>query len=88
MMCILAIAAGAGLFAFARHLDPPVDTQNPAMAAIQRNDFEHHAAAVASGVGVGLMTGGVLGLAIPWLNAAMVRRWQPQGQSPAPASAP
>jgi hypothetical protein len=73
-LCIFAIAIGAGLFAFGRHLDPPFDPQNPARAAIHTDESTHIAASIACGMGVALITGGVLGLAIPWGNAAFARR--------------
>jgi hypothetical protein len=72
-LCILAIALGAGLFGFGRHLDPPIDPQNP--AAIRYDEGAHFVASMACGLGIGLITGGALGLVIPWVNAALARRY-------------
>jgi hypothetical protein len=75
-LAVFAIALGAGLFAFGRHLDPPVDVTNP--ASVQRaysiDERTHASAAVACGLGVCLMTFGGLAIAIPWLNDVFARR--------------
>jgi hypothetical protein len=75
-LAVFAIALGAGLFAFGRHLDPPVDVTNP--ASVQRaysiDERTHASAAVACGLGVSLMTFGALAIAIPWLNDVFARR--------------
>jgi len=73
-IAVLAIALGAGMFAFGRHLDPPLVATNP--VAMQRAmnpgaDF-HLAASFATGFGVCLMTFGALSIVIPWVNDALV----------------
>lgn len=79
-MAILAFAIGAGLFAFGRQLDPPIDPANPTLAA-HRQHFDpeiHPFAAMACGVGVSLMALGGLTLAMPHVNAAL-HRWESTG---------
>jgi hypothetical protein len=73
---IVAIAVGAGLFAFSRQLAPPVDAKNPAASAMAFNasQGDRHATSVACGFGVCFMTFGVLALVIPWINTAMERQ--------------
>jgi hypothetical protein len=73
LAAIVAIAAGAGLFAFGRHLDPPLSAANPgaAMSASPRN---HEAASLACGWGVAFMTLGGLCLAVPWINDCVKRQ--------------
>jgi len=72
-LAIFAIALGAGLFQFGRHLDPPVVSSDPVSAqlAMNRGDNEHGMAATASGCGVCLMTFGALCLVVPWFNVAL-----------------
>jgi hypothetical protein len=75
LLCVLAIGIGAGLYAFADHLVPEFDPQNPAIAAIGMHDrADYRISAVAAGLGVACMTCGALGLVIPWINAAIERR--------------
>jgi hypothetical protein len=70
VIAVIAIALGSGLFAFGRHLNPPTDSSNP--ASVQRAmtvDEEIQGVSAAScGLGVSLMTFGVLALAVPWMN--------------------
>jgi hypothetical protein len=50
------------------------------MMAMHQDQGAHVAASFACGLGVGLITGGVLGLAIPWANAALARCCEPKAQ--------
>jgi len=76
VIAVFALALGAGMFAFGRHLAPPFDATNP--GAIQNSmstdDDDHHIASVACGFGVCFMTFGALCLVLPWVNAALARR--------------
>jgi hypothetical protein len=74
MAAIIAIAAGAGLFAFSRHLDPPVNLTNPASVMSASRGDHHEVAAMACGWGVAFMTLGGLGLAVPWVNACVKKQ--------------
>jgi hypothetical protein len=69
LAAVIAIAAGAGLYSFSRHLDPPITQSLPAdvRMLIDRND--HKIASVAGGWGMAFITLGVLGLTVPWTNA-------------------
>lgn len=77
-LAVLSLSLGAGLFAFGRHVDPPVDITNPALLQHSLNvDMDVRApAAIACGVGVCLMTFGALCLILPWANDAIARRCQ------------
>ena len=67
LAAILAIAAGAGLFQYGRHLDPPMSAVTPAsMRSIGQHD--HQAAALASGWGTAFMALGGLMLVVPWID--------------------
>jgi hypothetical protein len=89
VVCILAIAVGAGLFAFGRHLDPPLDVQNPAaLAMLQRGENPHVVASMACGLGVALMTGGILGVVLPWVNMWMTKCCVARLDAPPPTSTP
>jgi hypothetical protein len=69
---ILAIAVGAGLFQFSRHLDPPMSAATPAtLRSIGQHD--HEAAAMASGWGTAFMALGGLMLVVPWIDACTKR---------------
>jgi hypothetical protein len=87
-LCIFAIAIGAGLLAFGHHLDPPQKSQAPGMAVMHVDEGVHVAASMACGLGVGLITGGVLGLAIPWMNATLARCCEPKASSGSLTSVP
>jgi hypothetical protein len=74
-VCVQLIAVGAGLFSFGSYLDPQVDGKDPIAAARQweyHNRDDHFTASVCRGVGVGLLSLGLLGLIVPAINA-MVR---------------
>lgn len=75
-ICVIAIAAGGGLFAYGSYLVPRPDPANPmeAIHAIQVDGKTREIASLTHGVGIGLMTLGGLGLVVPWVNAALVRR--------------
>ena len=75
-LMVMIIAAGAGLFAFARHLDPPFNSNDPVAVQHAMNfDAESHGvAAVATGLGVCLMTFGTLMIVLPWINSWIAPR--------------
>jgi len=75
VLAILAFAVGAGLFAFGRHLDPPIDPAHPALVQhrVSYDGDLHRIAAIACGFGVAFMTFGGLTLAVPHVNAALRR---------------
>jgi hypothetical protein len=82
LVSVIAIAFGAGLVAFARHLDPPLDMANPAAIARSmdhNNKADRQVASMASGVGVAGITLGTLGLVIPWINLYMARQSERAG---------
>jgi hypothetical protein len=70
------IALGAGLYAFGRHLDPPINAATPAAVVHPVSDSNLFMASMACGWGVGFMTLGVLSLAIPWMNIAVAKYGQ------------
>ncbi len=92
VVCILAVAIGAGLFSFGRYLEPQVDLTNPADVVRLMQDYrasdQHFTASVCSGVGIGFLTLGSFGLAVPWINMMLKARAQPSSpigsSNPAP----
>jgi hypothetical protein len=78
VIAVFAIAVGAGLFAFGRHLDPPLDSTNPVVIerAMSMDQDTRLFASFASGAGVCLMTFGALSIVLPWVNDA-ASRWRP-----------
>ena len=88
-VCILAIAIGSGLFSFGRYLEPPVDLKNPADIVRLMGDYratdQHYTASICSGVGIGFLILGSLGLTVPWINAWMLR---PRVQQPSSLEPP
>lgn len=91
VVCILAIAIGAGLFSFGRYLEPQIDLKNPAEMVRLMQDYrasdQHFTASVCSGVGIGFLTLGSFGLIVPWINLLLKTRTQqtssPESSSPA-----
>jgi hypothetical protein len=67
IIAIIAIAVGAGLYAFSRHLDPPLNASTPG-SFVSANSSNHEVAAAACGWGIAFITLGVLLLAVPWIN--------------------
>jgi len=67
LAAIVSITAGAGLYAYSQHLDPP-----PGAAAVatltSTNSRDHENAALACGWGVAFITLGSLALVVPWVN--------------------
>jgi hypothetical protein len=75
VIAVFAIALGAGLFAFGRHLDPPMNAGNPlAVQGVIHDEDQHIAASMATGAGVALITFGVLSILLPWFNDALAKR--------------
>src|ERR1700676_3033748 len=80
VVCVMAIALGAGLFAFGNYYEPRLDLNDPAKIANYMNDYgragsgDRIAASLARGFGIGFMTLGVLGLAVPWVNLLLLRK--------------
>jgi hypothetical protein len=74
---VVAVALGAGLFAFGGYLEPSLDATNPAemmrMVHDRVKSEEHYIASAARGFGIGLMTLGGLGLVVPWINMLLGR---------------
>lgn len=71
---IVAIAAGAGLYAYSQHLDPPLPRAMGGMAAAEMTStspHNHEMAATACGWGVGFITLGSLMLIVPWVNVCV-----------------
>jgi Na+/H+-dicarboxylate symporter len=71
-VCVLAIALGSGLVAFGSKLEPQFNVADPAalvqfLNSYQRGD-EHLIASLTSGVGMGFLILGTLGLIVPWVN--------------------
>ena len=72
LICVLAIAVGAGLLGFSNKLQPqfnPADPTTLARVAMSYEDRDQlFTASVTGGVGIGFMLFGTLGLVIPWIN--------------------
>jgi hypothetical protein len=69
LAAVSAIAGGAGLTSFSRHVDPAFSAANPAAAIARVSQNERAVAAMAGGWGTAFITLGTLGLAVPWINA-------------------
>lgn len=63
--CVLVIAVGSGLLAFGTHLAPQFNALDPAALARSFDRDDHMTASITSGVGIGCMILGTLGLVIP-----------------------
>ncbi len=72
MVCVLAIAVGAGLLGFSNKLQPPFNPADPATLTRGATSYEDRdqvfTASVTGGVGIGFMLLGTMGLVIPWIN--------------------
>lgn len=72
ILCVLGIAVGGGLIAFGSKLEPQFDLADPAtmtrLLDSYQNEDQHMIASIASGVGMGFMIFGILGLVVPWVN--------------------
>jgi hypothetical protein len=72
VICVLAIAVGSGLAAFGSKLEPQLNVTDPAAMAQFLNSYEreneHFTASVTSGIGMGFLILGTLGLVVPWVN--------------------
>jgi hypothetical protein len=64
----IAIAIGAGLVAFSKHLDPVSSALNPGTLMHSADANDHRMASVASGFGTAFITLGALLLILPWIN--------------------
>ena len=76
-VCVLAIALGAGLFAFGSYWSQRESSSRPVDLARyydHRNDEERQIASGTRGVGIWFMTLGALGLAVPWVNSLVSRK--------------
>jgi hypothetical protein len=69
LAAVIAIASGAGLYSFSRHLDPPISLSSPNNIRMSIDQSDHWMAAVAGGWGTAFITLGVLALTVPWTNA-------------------
>ena len=69
---LVAIAGGAGFHTFGNHLAPPLSLMDPNSLARGFSEFGNEntriTGSIASGVGMGLILFGILGLVIPWVN--------------------
>jgi len=84
IVSVAALALGAGLFAFGRHLDPPLISGDAAavaqsFASHEDDDERLWSASVACGTGIGFMTLGALGLAVPWINTLVAKQHERAG---------
>ncbi len=74
---VVAVALGAGLFAFGGYIEPPLIAMNPGdmVRLVQEGvrSEEHYIASGARGFGIGLMTLGGLGLVVPWITMLLGR---------------
>jgi len=72
MVCVLAIAVGAGLVGFSNKLQPqfnPADPTTLTRVAMSYEDRDQlFTASVCGGVGIGFILFGTLGLVLPWVN--------------------
>ena len=67
---VFAIAGGAGLFSYSRHIDPPFNATTPAaLVSSPVSQNTRDVAAAVGGWGTGFITLGSLGLVIPWINS-------------------
>jgi hypothetical protein len=71
-ICVLAIALGAGLFGFGSYARPDA-TNMVIMQQFNRVEDTHLMSAATTGAGIGFMTLGSLGLAVPWINFLVSR---------------
>jgi hypothetical protein len=74
--CVVAIALGAGLFAYGSYVEPRNDPSNLAEFSrlFDRPRDDRITSSAWRGFGVGFMTLGVLGLAVPWINVLVFRQ--------------
>jgi len=73
-----AIAGGAGLLAYSRHIDPPLISaanSEVMMNSVSRHDRE--VAAMAGGWGTAFITLGSLTLAVTWINSVLKQQTAP-----------
>lgn len=75
LVSVIVIALGAALYAYGRHLDPPLSAINPA-AVLHINEYTHNVAAAARGWGIGFISLGVLSLAVPWINICVHKHYE------------
>ncbi len=72
MVCLLAIAVGGGLIAFGSKLEPQWNLADPTTVTrildSYQDEDQHMIASMTSGVGMGFMILGILGLIVPWVN--------------------
>jgi len=83
-ICVVAIALGAGLFAYGHYVQPRFDPSNLAEFSRYfdpRWESAHNASSTMRGFGIGFMTLGVLGLAVPWVNGLVFRHSKSEVQA-------
>jgi hypothetical protein len=72
MICVLAIALGAGLLGFSNKLQPQFNLADPTTLARATTSYQDRdqlmTASITVGVGIAFMLFGALGLVMPWIN--------------------
>jgi hypothetical protein len=78
LAAVFAIAGGAGLLAFSRHIDPPlIGAVNPEVMMSSATRGDRGMAAIAGGWGTAFITLGSLTLAVPWINCILKQHTSP-----------
>jgi hypothetical protein len=75
LAAVFAIAGGAGLTSFSRHVDPPFSAASMTAITAPVSQSDRAVAAMAGGWGSAFITLGSLGLAVPWINAYMKQQF-------------
>jgi preprotein translocase subunit Sss1 len=72
VVCVLAIAVGGGLITFGSKLEPQFNLADPAAVTRILNSYQdphlRELTSLTSGLGMGFMILGILGLVAPWVN--------------------
>lgn len=92
VVCVAALALGAGLFAFGGYLDPQPGLRSPDDVARFVGRFsdrdDRMMASIARGFGIGFMALGGLGLVVPWVNTLVAGAGRRGGNAPLDQAAP